>query len=229
MHIRRYGRTSPMARKMGLLGTREPRRLALDCILLKPQTRCILWAKGPTCNSQGQSPWRHDPCPQFKKPQRGALIFGRPTMPQSLSSILIHLVFSTKNREPWIRNAVEAELQAYAPTVLKNAGCPVLAMNGTADHLHTLLHLSRVRSIADLVEELKTSTSKWIKTKGATFRGFHWQTGYAAFSVSQSNVSQVIEYIAEQKEHHRGRSFQDEFRALLARHEIPFDERYVWD
>jgi REP element-mobilizing transposase RayT len=150
-------------------------------------------------------------------------------MPQSLSSILIHVVFSTKNREPWIRDRIEPELHAYATTVLKNAGCPSLAMNGTADHLHALVHLSRVKTVAEIVEELKTSTSKWIKTKGNTLRGFHWQTGYAAFSVIQSSVEQVVQYIRQQKEHHRGRSFQDELRALLGKHGVDFDERYVWD
>jgi len=150
-------------------------------------------------------------------------------VPQSLSSILIHLMFSTKNREPWIRAAIESELFAYGTTVLKNAGCPTLAMNGTADHIHALLNLSRTKSMAQIVEELKTSTSKWIKTKGPDFRGFHWQAGYGAFSVSPSKVEDVIEYIRRQKEHHCGQSFQDEFRALLERHKISFDERYVWD
>ncbi|HZZ29361.1 MAG TPA: IS200/IS605 family transposase [Pirellulales bacterium] len=147
----------------------------------------------------------------------------------ALSSILVHLVFSTKNREPWIRPAMESELFAYGTTVFKNAGCPTLAMDGMADHIHVLLNLARVKSIAEIVEELKTSTSKWIKTKGADFRGFHWQAGYGAFSVSQSKVADVVGYIQAQKEHHRGRSFQDEFRGLLERHKIAFDERYVWD
>ncbi len=150
-------------------------------------------------------------------------------MPQSLSSVLVHLVFSTKNRDPWIRRNVESELHAYGTTVLQNMGCPCLAMNGMADHLHTLFALSRVTTIAAVVEELKTSTSKWIKTKNALFSGFHWQSGYGAFSVSQSNAQQVIDYIRQQKEHHQSRSFQDEFRMLLERNEIEFDERYVWD
>src|SRR5882672_9992839 len=107
-------------------------------------------------------------------------------MPQSLSSVLVHLVFSTRSREPWIRGSVESELHAYGTTVLKNAGCPTLALNGTADHVHALFNLSRVKSIAEIVEELKTSTSKWIKTKGPEFHEFHWQAGYGAFSVSQS-------------------------------------------
>jgi REP-associated tyrosine transposase len=150
-------------------------------------------------------------------------------MPQSLSAILVHLVFGTKNREPWIRDDIQSELYAYGTTVLKNADCPALAMNGMVDHVHVLFKLSRVKTLAEVVEELKTSTSKWIKTKGAPFRGFHWQSGYGAFSVSQSSVDQVIEYIRRQKSHHRSRSFQDEFVALLKKHDVPFDQRYVWD
>lgn len=150
-------------------------------------------------------------------------------MPQSLSSVLVHLVFSTKNREPLIRGPVESELHAYSTTVLENAGCPALAMNGTADHVHVLCNLSRVKSIANVVEDLKTSTSKWIKTKGPSYRGFHWQAGYGAFSVSPSSVDRVVRYIERQREHHRTRSFQDEFRVLLNKHGIPCDERYVWD
>ena len=106
---------------------------------------------------------------------------------------------------------------------------PTLTINGTEDHVHVLFRLGRKISLAQLVEEIKTTSSKWIKTKGAEFRGFHWQTGYGAFSVSQSKVDDVIQYIRRQKEHHRRRSFQDEFRALLERHKMPFDERYVWD
>lgn len=114
-------------------------------------------------------------------------------MPQSLASVLVHLVFSTKNREPWIRGSVASELHAYGTTVLNNSGCPCLALNGMADHVHALFALSRVTTIAAVVEELKTSTSRWIKTQGPGYSGFHWQAGYGAFSVSQSNIEQVTE------------------------------------
>jgi putative transposase len=150
-------------------------------------------------------------------------------MPQSLSSVFIHLVFSTKNREPWIHSSIETDLHAYGATILQNAGCGALLINGMADHLHVLFNLSRTKTIAGVVEELKTSTSKWIKTQGPKFHGFHWQTGYAAFSVSQSNIEQVLEYIRLQKDHHAQRSFQDECRGLFRKHGIVFDERYVWD
>jgi REP element-mobilizing transposase RayT len=150
-------------------------------------------------------------------------------VPQSFSSIVVHLVFSTKNREPWILAAIESQLHAYGTTVLNNVGCPALAMNGTADHLHALFRLSRTKTVAEVVEELKTSKSKWIKTKGPPFQGFHWQSGYGAFSVSQSNVQDVIDYIRNQQEHHQRISFQDELRALLRKHVIAIDERYAWD
>ncbi len=150
-------------------------------------------------------------------------------MPQSLSQVLIHLVFSTKHREPWILTEIESELHAYCTTVVTNTGCPAVAIGGMADHIHVLFQLSRVRTIADVVEELKTSSSKWIKTKGVQFQGFHWQTGYAALSVGQSGCQQTIDYIRNQQEHHRVRSFQDELRLLMKKHQVEFDERYVWD
>jgi REP element-mobilizing transposase RayT len=102
-------------------------------------------------------------------------------------------------------------------------------MNGMPDHVHVLFNLSRELALAEVVKELKTSTSRWIKTKGPNYRDFHWQSGYGAFAVSQSNVAQVVEYIQRQEEHHRQRSFQDEFRALLRAHNLTFDERYLWD
>jgi REP element-mobilizing transposase RayT len=162
-------------------------------------------------------------------PERGELnsVPTGAAMPQSLADVLIHLVFSTKDREPLIHGSLEPELHAYAATVLKNGGCPALVVNGMPDHVHLLFHLSRTMTMAAIVEELKTSTSKWIKTKGPHLRGFHWQSGYGAFSVSRSNVEQVVDYIRKQKEHHRQRSFQDELRSLFQKHGIAFDERYV--
>lgn len=119
---------------------------------------------------------------------------------------VVLFLFSTKNREPWIRVAVEGELHAYAATVLNNAGCWCLALNGTADHVHALFSLSRVTTIAAVVEELKTSTSRWIKGKGRDYQGFHWQAGYGAFSVSQSNVKKVTEHIRQHQVHdYRGK------------------------
>ena len=150
-------------------------------------------------------------------------------MPQSLSSILIHLIFSTKNREPVLTAEIDAELYPYIATILKAMKSPALIINGTPDHLHTLLSLSRVVTIADVVEEVKKESSKWIKTKGSRFRDFHWQSGYGAFSIGQSQVPAVKRYIARQKEHHRRVTFQDEYRKFLKAYEIEYDDRYIWD
>lgn len=124
-------------------------------------------------------------------------------MPQSLCSVLIHLIFSTKNREPFITTQIEPELYPYMATILRGLKSPSLAINGTTDHVHLLFSLARVVAISDLVEEVKTVSSKWIKTKGTEFRNFHWQRGYGAFSIGQSQVKSVKEYIHGQKQHHR--------------------------
>ena len=150
-------------------------------------------------------------------------------MPQSLSSILIHLIFSTKNREPFLSPEIDAELYPYVATIFKAMKSPALIINGTSDHVHTLFSLSRVLTIAELVEEVKTESSKWIKRKGLTFRNFHWQSGYGAFSIGQSQVPTVKRYIRRQKEHHRRVTFQDEYRKFLKVYEVEYDERYVWD
>src|ERR1044072_6894110 len=147
-------------------------------------------------------------------------------MPQSLSSILIHLVFSTKNREPFITPEIESELHPYMATIFREVKSPSLTIGGTSDHIHTLFSLGRVITIADVVEEVKTNTSKWIKTKGREFRDFHWQRGYGAFSIGQSGVEGLKRYIRNQKEHHRHVTFQDEYRKFLKAYGIDFDERY---
>ena len=230
-HARLVEQSLSQARSQGLLTPKGvwPKRGSLQST--GQTAKSCMWANGPGCNSQGHRPWNEWRIIIAEAPSGRPAVHSQQTclMPQSLALLLVHLVFSTKNREPWIRGAIEPELFAYGTTVLTSAGCPTLAMNGTADHVHALLNLSRTMSIAQIVEELKTSTSKWIKTKEADFRGFHWQAGYGAFSVSPSNIEDVIQYIRRQHEHHRRQSFQNEFRALLERHKIPFDERYVWD
>lgn len=150
-------------------------------------------------------------------------------MSQSLSSILVHLVFSTKNREPLITRAIEPELHPYVAAIFRDLKSPSLCIDGTYDHLHILFVLARTIKIAELVEEVKTSSSKWIKTNGREFRNFHWQRGYGAFSIGQSQVKTVKRYILTQKEHHQRVSFQDEYRNFLKRYQIEYDERYVWD
>jgi len=151
-------------------------------------------------------------------------------MPQSLANILVHIVFSTKHRQPLLQDeAIRGELHAYTISVLQQLESPSLAINSVEDHIHILCLLSRKIAVMKLIEEIKTSTSKWIKTKGSAYRGFYWQGGYGAFSVSESNRSQVARYIERQQEHHRRFTFQEEFRQLCVKHGLAIDERYVWD
>ena len=149
-------------------------------------------------------------------------------MPQSLSQIYIHLVFSTKNRQPLISEAIAPDLYAYMATVFyEECRSPAKLIGGVEDHIHALFNMSRTWCMADIVEAVKTSTSKWMKTQGP--RAFSWQNGYGAFSVSRSNVDAVEDYIRNQREHHRRQDFKGEFRGLLEKHDVEYDERYVWD
>ncbi len=150
-------------------------------------------------------------------------------MPQSLSRILIHLVFSTKNHQRVLTPAIRTELHPYLAGILDNIDCPSLQVGGIEYHAHLFFGLSRTRSVAEIVETVKTSSSKWIKSKGDQFADFHWQSGYGAFSVSQSGADAVVTYISNQAQHHHTLSFQDEYRRLLERYQVAFDERYVWD
>jgi REP element-mobilizing transposase RayT len=150
-------------------------------------------------------------------------------MPQSLARLHIHLIFSTKNREPVLHDAVRDSLHRYLAVVLQNMDCPPVLVNSVADHVHVLFELARTVAVCDAVEEVKKASSKWIKTQGPEFALFAWQAGYGVFAVSESNAAVVREYIAGQQEHHRKKSFQDEYRVFLERHRVAFDERYVWD
>jgi putative transposase len=150
-------------------------------------------------------------------------------MPQSLSEILIHVVFSTKDRTPAIPEKWQAPLHAYLAGICRTAGCEGLRVGGVADHVHLAVRLARTVTVAALIEELKTASSKWIKTKAAGLNGFHWQRGYGAFSIGRSQLPALFRYIDAQAEHHRTKTFQDEYRELLERYAITFDERYVWD
>jgi putative transposase len=150
-------------------------------------------------------------------------------MPQSLSNILLHLVFSTKNREPLILAEMEPELYAYIAAIHKNMACPLLDIGGTSNHLHILCRLERVVTVSKLLEEVKKSSSKWMKTKDKRLVGFSWQAGHGAFSIGMSNIEALEKYIARQKEHHRLQSFEDEYRALLKKYHVEWDENHVWD
>jgi REP element-mobilizing transposase RayT len=150
-------------------------------------------------------------------------------MPQSLVKIYVHLTFSTKNRQPIIDPKIESELFPYMAKIFRENDSPSLTINGIEDHVHCLFLLSKKIPICDVVEEVKKSSSKWIKTKGVEYKNFYWQHGYGAFSVSQSGIEAVKNYIARQKIHHRKKTFKAEFVELLKKYEIDYDERYVWD
>lgn len=148
-------------------------------------------------------------------------------MPQSLSNILVHLVFSTKNRRPFIAPQVEDELWRYLATICTAHGCQAHRVGGVDDHVHILCGLARTIPVSKLLEEVKASSSKWMKTKGVG--EFGWQNGYGAFSIGQSQFDGVAAYISGQREHHRCWTFQEEYREFLNKYRVQYDERYVWD
>ena len=148
-------------------------------------------------------------------------------MSQSLSNILIHVVWTTKERRPLIAGGVRGGLHGYMAGILKGIDSPALSINSVADHVHILCQLSKNSAASKLVEVVKKQSSKWMKQQGVPL--FAWQNGYGVFSVSQSNVDAVRKYIEGQAEHHQKRDFKAEFRTLCLRHKIAIDERYVWD
>lgn len=151
-------------------------------------------------------------------------------MPQSLSAVYIHLVFSTKDRRPLLTDEdLRSSLHAYLGSVSKNLECPPIRVGGVEDHVHLLCRLGRTITQADWVKELKRVSSIWIKDQSPALRDFSWQNGYACFSVSQSNLEAVTDYVARQKEHHQKNGFQDELRILLRKHNLEWNEDYVWD
>jgi REP element-mobilizing transposase RayT len=151
-------------------------------------------------------------------------------MSQSLAQIYLHIVFSTKERRPFLQDkAIRDELHKYLGGTCNNLDCPVLRVGGVADHVHILCRLGRSIAVAELLKELKRDSSQWVKTKSPALSDFYWQNGYGAFSVSPGHVEALREYIANQEEHHRAETFQDEFRRLLTKYGLQWDERYVWD
>ena len=150
-------------------------------------------------------------------------------MPQSLSAVYIHLVFSTKNRHPFLRDkSLRYDLHAYLGGITKTLRCPPIIVGGVEDHVHLLARFGRTITQAEWVKELKRVSNLWLK-KEVRLRNFEWQGGYAAFSVSASNLERVKRYIANQEEHHKKMGFQDELRKFLTAHDVSWDERYVWD
>ena len=150
-------------------------------------------------------------------------------MGQSLVQNYVHLVFSTKHRQPFIIPSVEDELFAYLGGTCNKLDCQVIKVGGYFDHVHILCMLSKKIALMKLLEEIKSHSSKWIKPKHPSLNNFYWQDGYGAFSVNPKEVETVIQYIANQKEHHAKRTFQDEYRLFLKQYKVNYDERYVWD
>jgi REP element-mobilizing transposase RayT len=150
-------------------------------------------------------------------------------MGQSLAAMYCHVIFSTKNREPYLTPELQPRLYAYLGGILQPQKSVLLAAGGIADHVHLLISLGRELAIADAVRLLKANSSGWIHDTFPDRQVFAWQVGYGAFSVSYSNLKVVKRYIANQEKHHRRRTFQEEYREFLVKHDVEFDERYVWD
>jgi putative transposase len=149
-------------------------------------------------------------------------------MANTLTNLLYHVVFSTKNREPLIRDTFRDELEKYIAGIIRNEAGIQLGVGGVADHIHIVAKFRPDRSVAEMVRLIKANSSKWVNEKHGGHGRFAWQSGYGAFSVSQSQLDTLLRYVLNQEAHHRTRSFQDEYRDFLNRHGIEFDERYLW-
>lgn len=151
-------------------------------------------------------------------------------MSQSLTAIYCHVAFSTKNRTPWINESISHSLHAYMASTLENFDSPALIINSMPDHTHVLLRLSKTKTIAELVEEVKKSSSKWIKVQPNGISTFYWQRGYSAFSVSGSHLDLVTQYIANQKSHHQKMTYREEIERLMNKYKIEeYNPIYFWD
>jgi putative transposase len=150
-------------------------------------------------------------------------------MSQSLANIVVHLVFSTKDRCECLAPAIRPALHAYLAAVARGLHCDCPRVGGVADHVHLAVRITRTVTIAALVAELKTASSQWLKTQARDLTGFAWQRGYGAFSVGPADLEALVAYIDDQEEHHRTRTFQDEYRMFLRKYAVDYDERYVWD
>ena len=150
-------------------------------------------------------------------------------MPQSLSKVYVHIIFSTKNRQNLIDDRIENSLYEYLGGICKGLECNPVKVGGHKNHVHLLCLLSRNVAQMKLLEEIKKQSSKWIKTKGQAYSNFYWQDGYGIFSINPTETDKVIDYIQLQQEHHKHKSFQDEFIAFLKKYQVEYDERYIWD
>lgn len=149
-------------------------------------------------------------------------------MPHSFSSLLVHAVFSTKDRIRYIDDELRSNLFPYIGGILRGIGATARIVNGTEDHVHMLVGVPADVSVSECMRVVKANSSRWVHERTPRHRGFAWQTGYGAFAVSASNEKAVVDYIRRQEEHHRRISFQEEFVALLRKHRVPFDEKFLW-
>ena len=150
-------------------------------------------------------------------------------MAHTFTNLLTHIIFSTKDRLPHIDDDLRAQLYPYMVGILRELDGKTSIINGTSDHVHLLVQLPPVLALSDAMRILKTNSSKWVHDRWPVRSKFGWQTGYGAFSVSKSNADAVSRYIADQEEHHRKKTFQEEFLEYLKKHEIEYDERYIWE
>jgi len=148
-------------------------------------------------------------------------------MAHTESNVVLHVIFSTKNRAPLITLEMRADLFAYLGGIVREMQATALIINGTADHVHMLIRIRPVQAVAEVVRVVKANSSRWVREKWSA--RFAWQTGYGVFSVSESHVPEVSRYIANQVEHHKKRTFQEEFVAFLKKNKIEYDERYIWE
>jgi len=150
-------------------------------------------------------------------------------MAQSLSRVYVHITFSTKNRYPFIDDSINKELWAYIGGTCKALDCNPMRIGGYNDHVHICCQLSKKITQIKLLEEIKSQSSKWIKAKGLHYQKFYWQDGYGIFSINPFEIEKVIEYIDNQYEHHKKRTFQEELLAFLQKYKVEYDERYLWE
>jgi REP element-mobilizing transposase RayT len=149
-------------------------------------------------------------------------------MANTFTSLHYHIIFSTKNRERWIDQAVEQRIWEYLGGIARQNDMKALQIGGIEDHVHLVIGIPASLAVSKALQFLKGGSCRWIHETFPELARFQWQDGYAAFAVSKSQVPDVVRYVANQREHHKGLTFQDEYKAFLQRHDIDFDERYVW-
>jgi len=150
-------------------------------------------------------------------------------MPQSLTKLYAHLIFSTKNRHPYLDEEIRPRVHGYLATIIRNLDSPWVVVGGVADHVHVLFDMGKMRAPVEFVERTKRESSKFVKTLGTEYKGFYWQRGYGMFSVGPAHRDEAEDYVRNQEAHHRTKSFQQEFRTILERYGVTYDEQHVWD